>query len=97
MVQQGQTFELRRRETSGERLWAYRYHAGSRDSKRVQHGGFASEQRCAGCADGREHAIKLLDALNAPEFEPWTLVDAAWTSKRQNAVSADNRKAEVAG
>jgi integrase len=25
--------------------------------------------------DGREHAIKLLDALNAP----WTLVDAAWT------------------
>ena len=25
--------------------------------------------------DGREHAIKLLDALNAP----WTLVDARWT------------------
>jgi integrase len=47
--------------------------------------------------DGREHAIKLLDALNAPEFEPWTLVDAAWTSKRQNGVSVDNRKAEVAG
>jgi integrase len=23
--------------------------------------------------DGREHAIKLLDALNAPEFERWTL------------------------
>ncbi len=23
--------------------------------------------------DGREHAIKLLDALNAPEFDPWTL------------------------
>jgi hypothetical protein len=23
--------------------------------------------------NGREHAIKLLDALNAPEFEPWTL------------------------
>ena len=42
--------------------------------------------------DGREHAIKLLDALNAPEFEPWTLVDAAWTSKRQPTVSADNRK-----
>jgi hypothetical protein len=29
--------------------------------------------------DGREHAIKLLDALNAPEFDPWTLVDARWT------------------
>ena len=31
--------------------------------------------------DGREHAIKLLDALNAPEFDPWTLVDARWTPK----------------
>src|SRR5438034_9846696 len=44
MVQQGQTFELCRRGTGGERLWAYRYRAGGRDSKRVQHGGFASEQ-----------------------------------------------------
>ena len=31
--------------------------------------------------DGREHAIKLLDELNAPEFGPWTLVDARWTQK----------------
>jgi hypothetical protein len=35
--------------------------------------------------DGREHAIKLFDALNAPEFQPWRLVDAAWTPQRQNA------------
>jgi hypothetical protein len=27
--------------------------------------------------DGREHAIQPLDALNAPDFEPWTVVDAA--------------------
>jgi len=47
--------------------------------------------------DGREHAIKLLDALNAPEFEPWTLVDAAWTSNGRNAVSADNTKSDRAG
>jgi integrase len=47
--------------------------------------------------DGREHAIKLLDALNAPEPEPWTLVDAAWTSKGQLAVSADNRRTQGAG
>ena len=40
--------------------------------------------------DGREHAIKLLDALNAPEFDPWTLVDAAWTSKEPAGVSAEN-------
>jgi hypothetical protein len=43
------------------------------------------------------HAIKLLDALNGPEFDPWTLVDAARTSKRQPTVSAGNRKAELAG
>jgi integrase len=35
--------------------------------------------------DGREHAIKLLDALNAPEFDPWTLVDARWTRKHRPA------------
>jgi hypothetical protein len=33
--------------------------------------------------DGREHAIKLLDALNAP----WTLVDAAWTPTESAGVS----------
>jgi hypothetical protein len=38
--------------------------------------------------DGREHAIKLLDALNAP----WTLVDAAWTPKESAGVSPRRRK-----
>ena len=37
--------------------------------------------------DGREHAIQLLDTLNAP----WTLVDAGWTPKRKASVSTDNR------
>ena len=41
--------------------------------------------------DGREHAIQLLDALNPPESRPWTLVDAAWTSKQPAAVSSDNK------
>ncbi len=43
--------------------------------------------------DGREHAIKLLDALNTPDSEPWTPVDAAWTSKAQDAASAGNGNA----
>ena len=38
-----------------------------------------------------EHAIQLLDALNAPEFDPWTLVDAPWTSNERVRVSAGNR------
>jgi integrase len=41
--------------------------------------------------DGREHAIQLLDALDSGDSEPWTLVDAAWTSTRRSSVSADNR------
>ena len=44
MVQQGQTFELTSRGPDGQRLWAYRYRTGGRDSKRVRRGGFASEQ-----------------------------------------------------
>jgi hypothetical protein len=40
--------------------------------------------------DGREHAIKLLDALNAPEFNPWTLVDARWTPKQPVGVTPEN-------
>ncbi len=41
--------------------------------------------------DGREHALQLLDSLNAPEFQPWTLEDAAWTSKPRSAVSTGNK------
>jgi hypothetical protein len=44
MMQQGQTIELTRRGSHRQPLWAYRYRTGGRDSKRVQRGGFASEQ-----------------------------------------------------
>jgi integrase len=47
--------------------------------------------------DGREHAIKLLDALNAPELDPWTPVDARWTPKQKNGVKPDNDSPEIAG
>jgi hypothetical protein len=40
--------------------------------------------------DGREHAIKLLDALNAPNLDAWTLVDARWTSKPRTGVTPEN-------
>jgi hypothetical protein len=57
MVQQGQTFELTRRGPNGEPLWAYRYRSGGRDSKRVQRGGFASEQ------DARDALDRELERL----------------------------------
>ena len=40
--------------------------------------------------DGREHAIRLLDELNAGERPRWTLVDAPWTPNSAAAVSKDN-------
>jgi hypothetical protein len=40
--------------------------------------------------DGREHAIRLFDTLNASELERWTFVDAAWTSKTTAAGSRAN-------
>src|SRR5919202_5271152 len=57
MVQQGQTFELTRRGPGGEQLWAYRFRTGGRNSKRVQRGGFASEE------DAREALERELERL----------------------------------
>jgi hypothetical protein len=47
MSQQGQLIRLKRTGREGEPLWAYRYRAGGRSSKRVQRGGFASERDAA--------------------------------------------------
>ncbi len=47
MSQQGQLIRLKRTGRDGEAMWAYRYRVGGRDSKRVQRGGFVSEQDAA--------------------------------------------------
>src|SRR5262249_52345751 len=47
MSQQGQLIRLQRAGRDGTPLWAYRYRLGGRDSKRVQRGGFVSEQDAA--------------------------------------------------
>lgn len=44
MTQQGQVLELKGRSAGGRAVWAYRYRVGGRDSRRVQRGGFDSEQ-----------------------------------------------------
>jgi integrase len=43
-MQQGQVFKLTSTGACGMPLWAYRYRSGGRDGKRVQRGGFASEE-----------------------------------------------------
>src|SRR5215207_7086914 len=47
MLQQGQVFRLRTRGSDGSPSWAYRYRVGGRSSRRVQRGGFGSEQAAA--------------------------------------------------
>jgi hypothetical protein len=53
MAQQGQVLELKGRGVDGGSVWAYRYRVGGRRSRRVQRGGFESEQAAAtGCNHG---------------------------------------------
>jgi hypothetical protein len=59
MIQQGQVFELETRGSDGGRLWASRYRAGG-GAKRVQRGGFASEQDAS---DALERAIERLCSI----------------------------------
>src|SRR5919106_1099046 len=44
MTQRGQVFELKGAAADGRPVWAYRYRDGGRGSRRVQRGGFESEQ-----------------------------------------------------
>jgi hypothetical protein len=46
----------------------------TRFSKAARGGRADAAGRCSASTarDGREQTIKLLDALNAPEFDPWT-------------------------
>lgn len=56
MVQQGQVFPLTTR-GGGETRWAYRYRTGGRGSRRVQRGGFATEQAAV---EALERALERL-------------------------------------
>jgi hypothetical protein len=56
MVQRGQVFALKSSSSDGM-CWAYRYRVGGRGSKRVQRGGFPSEQAAA---EALERALERL-------------------------------------
>lgn len=56
MVQQGQVFPLASG-SAGETRWAYRYRVGGRGSRRVQRGGFATEQAAV---EALERALERL-------------------------------------
>jgi hypothetical protein len=56
MLQQGQVFPLASR-GGGETRWAYRYRVGGRGSRRVQRGGFTTEQAAV---EALERALERL-------------------------------------
>ena len=64
MTQQGQVFKLRARDRDGNSLWAYRCRLAGRGSKRVQHGGFATEH------DAREALGRALERARREQGAP---------------------------
>jgi integrase len=51
MLQQGQVFKLTSKDRDGTPFWAYRYRTGGRDARRVQQGGFATEDDAWGALE----------------------------------------------
>ena len=58
MKQQGQVFELKTRSHGGEAVWAYRYRITGRDSRRLQRGGFKTEQAAREALERAERQAK---------------------------------------
>src|SRR5215218_9410499 len=58
MIQQGQVFELKGASREQGPLWAYRYRVGGRGSRRVQRGGFDSEDDAAAALERELERIR---------------------------------------
>jgi integrase len=109
MVQQGQTIELKRRGRDGERLWAYRYRTGGRDSKRVQRGGFVSAEDARAALERelerfrREQRIagtltlaELVETYIAEhDIQPVTIEKLRYLLGKATAVFGDRRVGEL--
>ncbi len=109
MVQQGQTIELTRRGSDGERLWAYRYRSGGRDSKRIQRGGFGSQRDAREALEHelerlrRERRIarrltlaELVEAyLEQHDVQPVTIEKLRYLLSKATAVFGDRRIGEL--
>jgi hypothetical protein len=109
VIQQGQVFELKRRSRDGESQWAYRYRTGGRDSRRIQRGGFATEQDAIEALEReldrvrRERRIprsltfvELVDVYLAQhDVQPVTIDKLRWLLSKAIAVLGDCRIGEL--
>jgi len=68
MSQQGQLIRLKSTGRDGEPMWAYRYRAGGRESKRVQRGGFALERDAAKALERLRRERRVSRSLTLAEL-----------------------------
>jgi integrase len=108
MAQQGQVFPLAGQGRDGMR-WAYRYRVGGRGSKRVQRGGFASEQAAAEALERKlEHLRREQGLVESPtlaefvevylaqhEGEPETTAKLRWLLQKAVCVFGEKRLSEL--
>ncbi|HET8895300.1 MAG TPA: site-specific integrase [Gaiellaceae bacterium] len=108
-MQQGQVFELKRTGRDGEPQWAYRYRTGGRASRRIQRGGFASEQDAIEALEReldrvrREQRIprsltfaELVDVYLAQhDVQPVTIEKLRWLLSKAIAVFGERRIGEL--
>ncbi len=109
MAQQGQVFEQKRRGRNGHSLWAYRYRIAGRGSRRVQQGGFASEQDAPAALERelerlrRERRIprsltlsELVETYLAQhDVQPVTIEKLRWLLSKAISVFGDRRVGEL--
>jgi integrase len=109
MRQQGQVFQLAGRGRGGERLWAYRYRAAGRGSRRLQRGGFASEADAEAALDReldrlrRERRVsrsltltELVEVYLAQhDVQPVTIEKLRWLLGKATAVFGARRVGEL--
>lgn len=104
MVQQGQVFPLASR-NGAETRWAYRYRVGGRGSRRVQRGGFATEQAAVEALERALERLRrergLVETPTLVEFvdvylrqhggEPETVEKLRWLLAKSVRVFGDRR------
>lgn len=109
MIQQGQVFELKRASREQGPLWAYRYRVGGRGSKRVQRGGFASEEDAVAALEReldrirRERRVsrnltlaELVDVYLAQhDVQPVTIAKLRWLLDKAIAIFGERRIGEL--
>jgi integrase len=108
MVQQGQVFQLPSG-SPGEARWAYRYRVGGRGSRRVQRGGFATEQAAVEALERALERLRrergLVETPTLAEFvdvylrqhggEPETVDKLRWLLAKSVRVFGDRRLGQL--